>query len=192
MINEGHYKHDVSLQRRRFSLLEIYLKIIEESFDFNNIESYKLIPNHEGWEFSAKIGDDVVKVYIYVQPARFGRFELDPKLKKELGPLSEIFNFGFEIGEKKTTDQYAKTTFKDYIRIVATVFQSLLEFIGKNNPNIITFFSESKHGGNEVDLQKDDIYFKVLDKNKPTNYELGKIFDSVDKKTGIMLYRKKL
>lgn len=178
------------MDRRRFSLLELYLQIIEESFDFNNVKKYKLIPNNEEWEFEAILNTERIKVFIYVEFARFGRFKISQQALKSIGNNPQIYNFGFEIGEERKSDQYAKATYKDYIRIIATVFSALDKFISSKKPELITFFSQSKHGGTNVDLQKDDVYFKVLDKNKPLNYELDKIIDNVDKKSGIVLFKK--
>lgn len=191
MINKGHYDTPVGLGRRRFSLLEIYMEIIDEAFDFERIKKYPLKSNSEGWEFEAKINDEIVTIYIYVEQANLNRFKLTPKMKSEAPPDASVYNFGFEIGENRKNDQYAKTTYKDYIKILATVGTALTKLISSKHPDYVTFFSESKHGGIVSDTQKDDVYFKAIDKNKPSNYELTTIVDGVDGKFGLMLYRKK-
>lgn len=190
MINEGRYKTDVGLQRRRFSLIEIYMKIIDEAFDFKNINSYKLIANSEGWEFNAEIAGDIVPVYIYFERSDSSRFKSSPKMQPMIDNSVIAYNFGFEIGSDRRSDQYSKTNFKDYIKIIATVGNALKELIKKYHPELVVFFSESKYGGIKVDPQKDDIYFSALDRNKPDGYEIDKIRDSVDGKIGLMLYRK--
>lgn len=176
---------NIGLSRRRISLMELYQEIIDEVFDFKNIEPYELENTHEGWKFDAVLKDELVPVYVYIQPVNIERFRLPSKFKK----TSDVVNFGFEIGESRTTSQYEKTTYRDYIRILATVFLALNQYISKKKPDIVTFFSESKHGGNAVDVQKDDVYFKAIDRNKPSNYGVESIFDVIDKKLGTMLYR---
>lgn len=190
MINQGHYKTHVGVGRRRFSLYEIYQDVISEIFDFDQIKKYPLRSNSEGWEFNAKINGELVIVYIYLEKTRFDRFSFSPKHQSEIDYNGEIFNFGFEISEGRKSGQYAKTTFKDYIKILATVGDALNQFIRKKKPEIITFFSESKHGGLIADTQKDDIYFKALDNNKPADYEIENTNDTNDGKHGIMLFRK--
>lgn len=176
---------DMGLSRRRISLMELYNEVIAEVFDFKNIEPYDLVDTHEGWKFDAILKDKTVPVYVYIQPVNVTRFDLPTKFKA----ATDVVNFGFEIGESRTTSQYEKTTYRDYVKVLATVFVALNGYIDKKKPNIITFFSESKHGGNAVDVQKDDVYFTAIDRNKPSGYEVESIFDTIDKKLGTMLYR---
>jgi hypothetical protein len=186
-MNKGQYnKSNNGISARRFSLLEIYRDIIDEVFDFDSVDKYKLKSNVEGWEFNANINGELIPIYIYVQDTNIDRFSIAPKFRK----VKLISNFGFEIGESRMTSQYAKSSYKDYIKILATVDEALDEYISKIHPEIITFFSESKHGGQAADSQKDNVYFKAIDRNKPSGYEIDTIFDKVDKKLGIMLYRK--
>lgn len=185
-MNKGQYKKDFGLSRRRISLFEIYQEIIDEVFDFNNVKKYKLVPNHEGWEFDAIVNNEQIPVYIYIQDVNINRFDVPVKFRI----AKSVVNFGFEIGKSRTTSQYAKSTYKDYIKILATVGQALDEYISSQHPEIITFFSESKHGGTAIDSQKDDVYFKAIDRNLPSGYEIDTIFDTIDKKVGMMLYRR--
>lgn len=182
---------EMSLQRRRFSLIEIYHQIVEEAFDFYNNDIYKLKSNDEGWEFDAVLAGELEKVYIYFEPVRYTRIKISPKIEKMFNSKSRVYNFGFEISELRDGNQYKKTSYRDYIKILATVGEALTEFINEKNPDIITFFSESKHGGKSSDIQKDDIYFKAIDRNTPTGYILDKVKDMNDNKIGLMLYRKK-
>jgi len=192
MINEGYYKTHVGLARRYFSLGELHCQIIDEALNFSTIKNkYKRRTNHEGWDFDAEINDELVTVYIYFETSRLDRFSLSPKLKTEIDTTGKVFNFGFEIGNDRDTNQYTKTTYRDYIRILATVGDALYDLINKEHPTIVTFFSNSKHGGVSVDIQKDDIYFNTLERNKPNNYELTSTTDTVDGKHGLLLYRKK-
>ena len=73
---------EISLQRRRFSLVEIYNEIIEEAFDFDNIDTYKLKSNEEGWEFDAMLQGEIEKIYIYFEPVRYSRLKIAPKIEK--------------------------------------------------------------------------------------------------------------
>lgn len=180
----------MSLHRRRFSLLEIYNEIISEIFDFSKIKKYEYRKNNEGWEFDATIEDEIVTIYVYVERTNLQRFTFSPIISKKFGNQSKIYNFGFEIGELKISSQYTKTSFADYIRILATVGEILQEFISMIQPDIITFFSGSKKGGKMADPQKDDIYFKAIDSNIPAGYELESIKDKIDNKYGLMLYQK--
>lgn len=191
MINQGFYKKHVGLGRRRFSLSELYRQIIDEALDFSKVkDKYELRPNSEGWEFDAEINEELVIVYVYYEKSRFGRFSMSPKIKSELDLNGEVYNFGFEIGEDRDSNQYAKTSYRDYFRLLATVGDALNKFIQNKKPTIITFFSNSKHGGLAADIQKDDIYFTALERNKPNNYELVSTTDTNDGKKGLMLYRK--
>lgn len=191
MINQGYYKNHVGLGRRRLSLTELYRQIIDESLNFSNVKNkYKLRPNHEGWDFDAKINDEYIIIYVYVEETRFSRFTLSPKVKSEINLDGKVFNFGFEIGEDRDSNQYNKTTYRDYFKILATVGDALNNVIQNEHPSIITFFSNSKHGGAPADIQKDDIYFNALERNKPNNYELTQTTDTVDNKKGLLLYRK--
>lgn len=187
-MNKGQNKKNIGISARRFSLLEIYHDIIDEVFDFERVEKYKLNANYEGWEFESIINNTRVPVYIYIQDADINRFDISSKLAK----AKVVVNFGFEIGDSRTSSQYIKSSYKDYIRILATVGTALTEYISKKHPDIVTFFSESKHGGTAIDSQKDNVYFKGLDRNKPSGYEIDSIYDKIDRKLGIMLYNKAL
>ena len=189
-INTGSRKELVGIKRRSFSLTEMYHQIIEEIFDFKNVDKYKLSPTSEGWKFQAEINGNNVVVWIYVEEAEIGDFEVFPKGSNQFDNDTDVYNFGFEIGEEKIPTQYMKTTYKDYIKVLATVGDALLKFIKEKDPEIITFFSQSKHGGTGVDIQKDDIYFKALDRNKPLGYELNTIRHIPTNRMGLMLYKK--
>jgi hypothetical protein len=180
---------EISLQRRRFSLMEIYNEIIEEAFDFDNIATYKLNPNDEGWEFDAVLDTEIEKIYIYFEPVRYSRIKIAPKIEKMFNYDLDVYNFGFEISELRVGNQFKKTSYRDYIKILATVGSALNKFINEKSPDIITFFSESKHGGKASDIQKDDIYFKAIDRNTPNGYALDKVKDIIDNKIGLMLYK---
>lgn len=184
IMNESHYKVDVGLKRRRFSLWEIYNAVLDEVFDFNRVDIYNLKDRHDGWEFEAEINGELVTVYIYVEEASSERFKMIDKFNG----ATEIFNFGFEVGQDRITKQYAKTNYRDYLRIIATVGNALTNFIHHKTPDIVTLFSESKHGGTGVDVQKDDVYFSALNRNKIAGYDLESVRDIVDSKNGIMLY----
>ena len=175
------------LGRMRISLFEIYQEIIDEVLDFNNIKTYPLITNHEGYEFEAELSDgSYVDVYIYAERTRIGRFEVAYKFKN----AENVVNFGFEIGPNRLNSQLSKNSYKTYIRIIATVGKALTKFINQNKPDIITLFSDIKHGGKAIDPQKDNIYFAALEKNPINGYEMESVYDSVDHKKGIMLYSK--
>lgn len=176
----------IGLKRRRFSLYELYTQVVLESLDFKNIETYKCVDTYDGWKFDASINDEIVPVFIYVEEANVERFSIPPVLSN----IKTVFNFGFEIGTKKLGSQYAKTGMSDYIKILATVGKILSEFVAKKRPDAVTFFSESKRGGQSADTQKDNIYFVALDRNTPPGYEIENTSDKVSGKPGIMLFRK--
>lgn len=184
---QGQYnKNTNGLIARRMSLLELYREIVDEVFDFNNVQTYKLKPTFEGWEFQSIINGMEIPVYIYIQDTTIDRFDVPTKLRS----AKNVVNFGFEIGNARISSQYTKSTYKDYIKILATVGEALDEYISIKHPDIVTFFSENKHGGQSVDSQKDNVYFKAIDRNKPSGYEVENVFDVVDKKLGIMIYKK--
>lgn len=189
-INKRNRQYHIGVGRRRFSLLEIYHNIIDEVFDFETINKYELSSTSDSWKFEADINGDIVPVFVYVEPTEIQRFDISPNIMDRFRNNVRIFNFGFEIGDSKISSQYTKTTYKYYIRILATVGNALNKFIESTNPDIITFFSESKRGGNSVDIQKDDVYFKAMDRNKPAGYEIESISDRIDHKPGIMLYKR--
>lgn len=187
IINKSFHPTDVGLKRREFSLWGIYNEILVELFDFKNIEPYEITPTHEGWKFKAVLREEEVDVFIYAEEARVGRFKVPEYLEE-----AEIaYNFGFEISELRVSSQYKKTTYRDYIRILATVGEALKKFISLKKPDIVSLFSESKHSGVGVDVQKDDTYFSALKQNKIAGYELESVFDMVDSKKGLILYNSK-
>lgn len=186
-MNKGQYnKNTNGLIARRMSLLELYREIVDEVFDFNNVQTYKLKPTFEGWEFQSIINGTEIPVYIYIQDTTIDRFDVPTKLRS----AKNVVNFGFEIGNARISSQYTKSTYKDYIKILATVGEALDEYISIKHPDIVTFFSENKHGGQSVDSQQDNVYFKAIDMNKSSGYEVENVFDVVDKKLGIMIYKK--
>lgn len=175
---------DKSSGRMQLSLLEIYREIVNEVMDFDNVKPYKPIPNNSGWSFTAEINDKFVNVEIFVEPANIIDFEVDQRLRI----AKNVVNFGFEIGEQGSTNQYEKTNFSDYIRILATVNVAMNRFIANNDVDIITFFSDSKFGGHQPDLQKDRVYYAALEKNLPAGFDIGDIFYKKNNKKGIMIY----
>lgn len=177
-----------SYSRMRISLWEIYSEIINEVLNFKNVWTYNLELTSEGWKFDAPIGSETVTVWVYTETAPITDFKMNYKFPE----TSKVFNFGFEIGSNRATNQYQKTDFKDYIRILATVGKAFMQFISNDNPDIVTFFSDSKHSGHNPDPQKDNIYYAALENNLPNGYEIGDVFYNKTSKKGILLYKNAL
>lgn len=178
-------KSDVSLSRRRFSLWEIYNQIIDEALIIDPRQAKKLTPTSDGWKFDIQIKDEIIPVFIYIETASIDRFFVADKFKT----AQEVVNFGFEMGEERDTNQKTKTDYKNYKTIFSTVGTALQELIQNKQPEIVTFFSDSKHGGHAADPQKDDIYLALLERNTISGYELGDIKEKQSSKKGIMLYK---
>lgn len=177
-----------SYSRMRQSLWEIYSEIINEVLNFKNVRTCEIELTSEGWKFDAPIGNEIVTVWVYTESAPITDFKMNYKFPN----TSKVFNFGFEIGSARATNQYQKTGFKDYIRILATVGKAFMQFISNDNPDIVTFFSDSKHSGHNPDPQKDNIYYAALENNLPNGYEIGDVFYDKTNKKGILLYKKTL
>lgn len=171
--------------RMIMSLTEIYADIIAEVLNFDNVSTYPVERTSEGWKFLANIGYEEVDIWVYIEPSKTQDFKMDYRFPVD----SQIVNFGFEIGDQRTTNQYQKTNFKDYIRILATAGKILKTFLLNNKPDIITFFSDSKQSGHNPDPQKDNIYFAALEKNIPPGFNIGDIYYIPTKKKGIALYK---
>lgn len=179
-----------NLRKLRISLWEIYNQIIDESLEFNSNDIYKTVPNFEGCEFDANLNGETVKVFVYVEQANIDRFLLSQKFQNK---NIDVANFGFEVGElERNNAQYKKSNYKDYIKIIRTVGHALQKFITANKPDIVTFFSQSKHGGNEADIQKDRIYLAALERNRFNGYELDDVIEKTTNKHGVMLYKTSL
>jgi len=176
-----------NMKRRKFNLRELYDEIFMEALDFKNIQTYPLKYNHEGCEFDAELNSaESTVVYVYVEETdNIDRFVIPWRLKNS----KTVANFGFEISAGRISTQLAKIEYKYYIRILATVGKYMNEYISKKSPDLVTFFSAEKSGESGIDPQKDNIYFLSLEKNTPVGYRLEKIYDNIDKKEGIVLYK---
>ena len=83
------------------------------------------------------------------------------------------YNFGFEVDE--LTDQQYKTNYKTLSKILGIVTKSLFEWIKKNNPEVITIFSDAK-SQKEIN-KKLSIFGSILQGNKDELKSIGYKFD---------------
>jgi hypothetical protein len=110
--------------------------------------------------FKDELGEDFVHIGIYAIPKHPNQY-----------------SFGYSIDGD--TIGKTKTNVRHYFRIIATVSEALMQFLGEKQPEYVDLKGSDRQS---KDGQKDNIYFEFLDKKKSElaskGYEIADYFDS--------------
>lgn len=95
---------------------------------------------------------------------------LPPLLKDN---LEGYYNFGFDL--EGITIQSKKQSYKDLAKPLATISKSLLEWVSKNKPQLVTIYAD---GDNKIEQNKKlTLYTSILDRETPLLNSIGYTWD---------------
>jgi hypothetical protein len=167
-----------------------------EALDFKNIkpytktgDSYETPIGKVGLEVSEMDEEDLENLkfpQIVQQSLQF--------YQNKPGANTTIYNVGYDV--EGTTTQYAKTSYKELVKILYTVMIAVKEFIEKEKPFAITLFSTPKDEAvvksNPLadDPQKMNLYKYIVASNLPSGYTIADT--TFIRKKGVIIYRKTL
>lgn len=176
----------------KLSLISLISEMVNEVGDLKNIEtySYKNYVTGDGHaaQFTAAISNNT-EVEVEALSQELGDKHIQqlklPLVFEKENPTETIpvFNFAFTVGEDDA--QFAKTDFRTFVRIVATVVKFLKQIIVENEQRyykpLYVIISTSKTGyTGEKDI-KLDYYRAVLNNNLPPGYRMGRgKYDSME------------
>lgn len=159
----------------KIGLLEMrveLLKIIKESGDLENIQSYQ----HSNGTFTTEQGWKVEVDFPVIDDFYFSMMKIPTERKNSVNVTYSIE------GEES---QYSKTTYRELIKILKTVSDIIIEY-ANNNPNTeaFKFFAANKDSSkllSKTDPQKTAIYKTIVVKSLS---KLGKDWKLKDVKIG--------
>lgn len=188
------------MNTKRYLLNEQLLGMQLEALDFKNIEPYQI---SKGGVFRTE--NSLVAVDLEeIQPDT-----LDSMLKNRIITVTgEVFNQTLDFYKNKPgnhkvynisfvvngSEMQAKmTSYKEYIRILYTVFLYAKQFIEREKPLALFIFSSPKKEGESGD-QKNLVYNHVVRAHLPTGYTYSEaaIRPSTQTRPGVVVYRKTL
>jgi hypothetical protein len=176
----------------KLGLVSLVSEMVNEVGDLTNIEiyPYKTYVTGDGYaaKFTAALPNntevEVEALSQEVGDTHIQRLKLPPVFEKE-NPTETItvFNFEFTVGEDDA--QFAKTDFRTFVRIVATVVKFLKQIIVENEQSyykpLYVIISTSKTGYTGTKDTKLDYYRAVLNNNLPPGYRMGRgMYDSME------------
>ena len=160
---------------KKIGLLEMkveLLKIIKESGDLENIDSYP----HSNGRFITEQGWKVEVEFTVIGDFYFSMMKIPTEIKNSI-------NVSYSIEGEES--QYSKTTYRELIKILKTVSDIIVEY-ANNNPNTeaFCFFAANKDASElllKTDPQKTAIYKTIVVKRLS---KLGKDWKLKDVKVG--------
>jgi len=177
-------------------LKSLLLEMQLEALDFKNIEPY---PISKGGVFHTD--NNVVVVDIEHMPydqveavlknglikvtGDVFRHSLD--FYKNKGGEIKIYNVNYKVDGSEI--QAKITSYKEYVRILYTVFLYVKEFVEREKPFALFIFGAPKREGNTGD-QKNLVYSHVVRTHLPTGYMYSEA--KLQKNPGIVMYMKTL
>lgn len=167
-----------------------------EVLDFKNIKPYK----RTGDSYDTPIGKVGIETFkMDEEDMDHLKFPLIVQqslnfYKKKPGANTNIYNIGYDVEGSET--QYAKTSYKELVKILYTVVMYGKEFLEKEKPFAVVVFSTPKYASAYEenpfadDPQKMRLYKYIVSSNIPKGYNIADA-DYYGKK-GIIIYRKTL
>lgn len=171
----------------------INLVIQLEALDFKNIKPYDISND----KFDTPIGNVNIEKYA-MEPDEASMLKMPPIVNQSLdfyknkpGANTDLYNIGYDVEGSET--QYAKSSYKELVKILYTVMTDVKKFIEEKNPFGIVIFTTSKDessGPLADDPQKLAIYKYIVSSNIPNGYTIADV--KFLNKKGIIIYKKTL
>lgn len=160
----------------------LYERLLKEVGDFENIKTHSYSNNsfttEQGWR-------------VNVDFQKYNNEDLEAlSINTKFYP-SPIYNVVFSV--EGVQSQFNKTSLHEYLRILKTVTQICSDFLKKNDPNGLIFFSANKDESKflTTDPQKSELYKLIVMQQLLKNNKYKMIDLPVDEKfKGFMIYKK--
>jgi len=125
-----------------------------------------------------EIGESGTQPYLTKDEIKFheseygyrGNFKTESDIKVDYEFADEYDGYIFSFGVKGSTQQGARTSTHEYLRIMSTVFLIIQKFIEKFDPDYVQLTGDDKLGSKG---QKNRIYTAYLEKNKSLLNKIG-------------------
>ena len=171
-------------------LLARTAKLIDEVVDFSKVKTIPVVPG-----FRTTFEHDGVEYGILVEPIGEEDLDIFPPatrkvFEKQYGPeFKELYNFGFD--REGTNDRVKKYGAKELIFPLAVIVGSLIEWIEKRKPGLVTIIAA---GGDQEEISKKiSLYGSLLRRESDTLKRLGYTWDSfIGNKVGKSIYIRKV